>query len=57
MDKIKLTQYVKIGVWLVLRSSLPSTHPESYYQQIKSKGLIPEEFGVFPTKKEILRLL
>ena len=57
MDKIKLTQYVKIGVWLVLRSSLPSTHPESYYQQIKSKGLIPEEFGVFPTNKEILRLL
>ncbi len=36
--EIKLTKYVKLGRWQVLRSSLPSNHLESDYQQIKKLG-------------------
>ena len=49
MATIKLTEYVKIGNWLVLRSSLPSYHKESIYQKIKELGEYPEEFGITET--------
>ena len=53
INTIKLTEYVKIGKWLILRSSLPSYHIESEYYQIKKLGEIPEDFGVYETPPTI----
>lgn len=45
-ETIKISVWVKLGIMLVRRDSLPSNHPESNYQVIKKMDLIPEEYGL-----------
>ncbi len=44
---IQISEWIKVGIMSIKRNSLPEEHPESFYNQLKSKGVFPEDYGYF----------
>jgi hypothetical protein len=42
---IVISEWVRGGIGLIRRDSLPFNHPKSFYQALLRLGVIPEDYG------------